>query len=220
MAGLADEVRIGAVRLRNRMVLPPITTKCAAPDGTVTEQILRFYGERSRDVGLVVVEATAVRADGRIVPESLGLWDDMQIEGMARLSDKIRRGGAVPVVQLNHAGARCFPLGGELQGASPSGVAFRADNAPFAVNRGQIDLLVSAFADAAARAVSAGFAGVEIHGAHFYLVSQFLSPLTNRRDDEYGGDARFRAALAVEIVKAVRARVGRQTLILFRLNAK
>ena len=125
MTRLTDPLTIGTLRLRNRLVLPPITTKSAAPDGAVTERILRFYEERSRHVGLVVVEATAVLADGRIHPASLGLWDDMQIPGMAGLSNAIRKMGAVPVVQLNHAGARCAPLGGELQGASPSGVAIQ-----------------------------------------------------------------------------------------------
>ena len=92
--------------------LPPLTTNYGSPQGLVTEEILQFYKERSGDVGLVIVEASAVRADGRIVPGSLGLWEDGQMAGMARLADSIRKLGAAAVVQINHAGARCFPRRG------------------------------------------------------------------------------------------------------------
>ena len=165
------------------------------------------------------MEATAVRADGRIVPNGLGLWQDGQIAGMAHLAKSIKQLGAAAVVQLNHAGARCFPDGGELQGASPSGFAFKPDVPPFAMSPEQIQQVVAAFADAAGRAAEAGFDGVEIHGAHLYLISQFLSPLTNRRTDRYGGDFEGRAAFAREIVTAVRNKVGRRFALLFRLNA-
>lgn len=219
MAALSDELKIGSMRLRNRIALPPLTTNCADKDGKVTESILRFYGDRSKHLGLVIVEATAVRADGRIVPGSLGLWDDGQVDGMSRLAAAIREKGAVPVVQLNHAGARCTPRGGEMQGASPSGVRFRPDVDPFAMSIAQIEEMAVCFAEAAGRAVAAGFEGVEIHGAHFYLISQFLSPLTNTRNDRYGGDARGRATFALEVLQAVRRKVGSKPALLFRLNA-
>ena len=219
MASLRDEVIINGMRLRNRIALPPLTTNYGTPEGYVTDEILQFYTERAKDVGLVIVEVAAVRPDGRLVPCSLGLWEDGQIPGMKRLSEAIQDLGAAAVVQLNHAGARSLPLGGEMQGASPSGFAFRADADAFAMSPLQIDAMVAAFADAAARAAGAGFDGVEIHGAHFYLISQFLSPLTNQRDDRYGGDARARATFSVEVVKAVRDTVGGNYPIFFRLNA-
>lgn len=147
------------MRLRNRIALPPITTNYATPEGRVTDAILQFYGERAKDVGLVIVEATAARADGRIVPCSLGLWEDAQTGGMARLAHTIRERGAAAVVQINHAGARCVPSGGELQGASPSGFAFRPDVVPFPMSQAQIDRMVADFAEAARRAVEAGFTG-------------------------------------------------------------
>ena len=192
MTTLRDEVMINGMRLRNRIVLPPLTTNYGSPEGIVTDDIIQFYIERSKDVGLVIVEAIAVRADGRIVPGGLGLWEDGQVAGMARLADSIKELGAAAVVQINHAGARCVPRGGELQGASPSGFAFRPDVAPLTMNPSQIEQVVTDFADAAGRAAEAGFDGVEIHGAHFYLISQFLSPLTNQRDDRYGGVPRSR----------------------------
>ena len=218
MAILRDEVMINGMRLRNRVALPPLTTNYGSPEGLVTDGIIQFYTERSKDVGLVIVEATAVRSDGRIVPGSLGLWEDGQVAGMARLADSIKKLGAAAVVQISHAGARCFPGGGEMEGASPSGFAFRPDVAPFTMSLTQIDRMVSDFADAAGRAADAGFDGVEIHGAHFYLISQFLSPLTNQRNDRYGGDARARSTFALEVVRAARERLGTDYPILFRLN--
>jgi 2,4-dienoyl-CoA reductase-like NADH-dependent reductase (Old Yellow Enzyme family) len=219
MATLRDEVMINGMRLRNRVAMPPLTTNYGSPEGIVTEEIIQFYKERSRDVGLVVVEASAVRADGRILQGGLGLWEDGQVVGMARLADSIKKLGAAAVVQINHAGARGFPGGGEMQGASPSGFAFRPDVAPLTLSPTQIDRMVTDFADAAGRAAEAGFDGVEIHGAHLYLISQFLSPLTNQRNDRYGGDARARATFALEVVRAARERLGRSYPILFRFNA-
>jgi len=219
MANLQDEVIINGMRLRNRIAMPPLTTNYGTPQGIVTEDIIRFYTDRSKDVGLVIVEASAVRGDGRILRGSLGLWEDGQVPGMARLSAAIRKLGAAAVVQINHAGARCYPAGGELQGASPSGFVFRPDVVPITMSPEQIDQMVADFAAAAGRAAEAGFDGVEVHGAHFYLISQFLSPLTNQRSDRYGGDVRARATFALEVVRSARKRLGKSCPIFFRLNA-
>jgi 2,4-dienoyl-CoA reductase-like NADH-dependent reductase (Old Yellow Enzyme family) len=219
MAKLQDEVTINGMRLRNRIALPPLTTNYGMPQGLVTDEIIQFYRARSKDVGLVIVEASAVRTDGRIVPGSLGLWEDGQVSGMAGLVDSIKELGAAAVVQINHAGARCIPGEGDMQGASPSGYAFRPDVVPITMSVQQIDQMIADFTDAAVRAAEAGFDGVEIHGAHFYLISQFLSPLTNRRNDRYGGDATARATFALEIVRSTRGRLGSRFPILFRLNA-
>ena len=218
MPTLHDELTINNMCLRNRLVLPPLTMNNGTRKGRVTDGTVQFYAQRAKDVGLVIVEAAAVRSDGRIVPSSLGLWEEEQISGMARLADTIREAGAASVLQINHAGARGFPAGGEMQGASPSGFAFRPDVAAFSMTFGQIETIIADFAAAAARAAAAGFDGVEVHGAHFYLISQFLSPLTNERDDRYGGDALGRATLALGVVKAVRERVGTDYPVLFRLN--
>ena len=102
MATLQDEVIINGMRLRNRLALTPLTTNYGSPEGIVTEEIIQFYQDRSGDVGLVIVEASAVRADGRILPGSLGLWEDGQVAGMARLADTIKQLGAGII--------RCHPL--------------------------------------------------------------------------------------------------------------
>ncbi len=220
MAILNSELIIKQMKLKNRLVLPPITTNYGSPKGFVTEDILVFYKERSMDVGLTIVEATSVHPGGCIVPNSLGLWDDSQIPGMIKLVKTIQEQGARAVVQLNHAGPRCAPRENVRQGFSPSGVAFRPDIEPIIMDTKDIEQLINDFTKAAARASKAGFDGVEIHGAHLYLLSQFLSPLTNKRDDQYGGDAKNRATLALKIVKKVRQNLGPEYPIFFRINAE
>ncbi len=220
MAKLNSELLIKQMKFRNRLVLPPITTNYGSPEGFVTEDIHVFYKERSRDVGLTIVEATSVHPGGCIVPNSLGLWNDSQIPGMATLVKDIREQGALAVVQLNHAGPRCFPRKNVRQGLSPSGLAFRPDIEPIIMDMKDIEQLIDDFAKAAVRACKAGFDGVEIHGAHLYLLSQFLSPLTNKREDRYGGTAKNRATLALEIVKKTRQNIGDQYPIFFRINAE
>ena len=219
MTTLNSELTIKNMSIRNRLVLPPITTNYGSSKGLVTQDILCFYKERSKDIGLVIVEATSVQATGRIVPGSLGLWNDSQIPGMTKLAKTIRQQGALAVVQLNHAGPRCPPHKNKRHGFSPSGVAFRPDVEPIIMNTQDIEQLINDFSKAAIRASKAGFDGVEIHGAHLYLLSQFLSPLTNKRDDRYGGDARGRATLALEIVRKVREELGSEYPIFFRINA-
>ena len=218
MPTLQDQLTINGMKLRNRVVLPPLTTNSGSHDGQVTDGVIQFYEERARDPGLVIVEAASARSDGRIVSRSLGLWGESQITGMARLADTIKKSGAAAVVQINHAGARCFSAEGEMRGASPSGFILKPDVVPFSMGPKQIDAMISDFAVAATRAEKAGFDGVEIHGAHFFLISQFLSPLTNQRKDRYGGDARGRATMALEVFRAVRERLGTNYPILFRFN--
>ncbi|HEX2972722.1 MAG TPA: NADH:flavin oxidoreductase [Tepidisphaeraceae bacterium] len=210
---------IGGMRLRNRIALPPLTTNFGNAAGEVTADVLAFYEERARDVGLVIVEATAVRPDGRITPYSLGLWRDEQIKGMKALAETIKRNGAAAVIQLNHAGARSVPIEGGILRASPSALPLSLGPRPTALSEGQIAEFVEDFVAAASRAAAAGFDGVEVHGAHYYLISEFVSPLCNQRGDRYGGDAVRRSTLAVEVVRAVRSRLDERCAVLFRLNA-
>ncbi len=220
MATINSKLTLKNMSLRNRLVLPPITTNYGSSKGIVTQDILDFYKERAKDVGLVIVEATSVHSAGRIVPGSLGLWDDSQVSGMAKLVKTIHKQGAIAVIQLNHAGSRCTPVKTKRHGFSPSGVAFRPDVEPIIMNTEDIEQLIRDFSRAAVRAEKAGFDGVEIHGAHLYLLSQFLSPLTNKRDDRYGGNAKGRATLALEIVKEVRKNLAPDYPIFFRINAE
>jgi NADPH2 dehydrogenase len=216
---LSDKMVINNLTLRNRLVMPALTTNAAAEGGLVTEAVMDFYRNRSSAVSLVIVEAAAVRHDGRLVPDSIGLWSDQQLPGMRNLAEMIKSEGAAAAVQLNHAGARCVPQPGPLAGASPSGFQFRSDVQPLVLSEAQIEELIDDFAAAAGRAVAAGFDGVEIHGAHFYLLSQFVSPHTNQREDQYGGGIAGRAAFPLAVVAAVRNKIGPDRAIIYRLNA-
>ncbi|MHB1134432.1 MAG: oxidoreductase [Chloroflexota bacterium] len=218
MPTIQDQLQIGAARLRNRLVLPPLTTGYADTEGYVTERILGFYRQRARHVGLAIVEAAAVRADGRIIARSLGAWSDEHVTGLAGLAGAIKAEGAAAFLQISHAGARSFPIVEGLRAAAASEVAFRTDIVPTPLDREQIEELVACYAAAARRAQSAGFDGVEVHGAHFYLLSQFLSPLVNRRDDVYGGNAAGRATFAAQIVNACRQATGEDFAVICRLN--
>ncbi|MCP4672483.1 MAG: hypothetical protein GY857_14405, partial [Desulfobacula sp.] len=159
MAMLNSELTIKKMRLRNRLVLPPITTNYGSSKGFVTNDILQFYTERSKDVGLTIVEATSVHAGGCIVPNSLGLWEDSQISGMEKLVKAIHGKSSQAVVQLNHAGPRCSPRKDERQGFSPSGVVFHPDIEPVIMDSKDIKQVTDDFSRAAVRAYKAGFDG-------------------------------------------------------------
>lgn len=168
--------------------------------------------------GLVIVEATAVEARGRITAGDLGLWKDEQIPAYARIAAFLKSQGAVAGIQLAHAGRKAScdlpwngganipPADGGWQTVAPSPVGFKAtDFVPHELTRDEIATIVERFADAARRALQAGFQVLEIHGAHGYLINEFLSPLSNHRTDEYGGDFENRIRFAVEVTKAIRA---------------
>jgi len=219
MARLDTPLTINSMRLRNRLVLPPITSDYATTEGEVTPELIGFYRQRARHVGMVIVEAATVRADGRITVRSLGLWHDGQLPGMAELAKSIKSEGAAAVVQLGHAGAGAVPVNGGIRGASPSGIRCKPGIEASAISEAQIAEITADFVAAAVMAKKAGFDGVEVHGAHLYLLSQFISPLTNLRTDRYGGDMAGRAAFPLEVVRSIREQTGPGFGILFRINS-
>ncbi len=174
-----------------------------AEDGIATDWHDVHYGSRAvGGAGLIVVEATAVEPRGRISRHDLGLWDDAHVPGLARIVRFVAGNGAVPAIQLGHAGRKAAVPGA----IGPSPLAFSGDYAtPYAMSQADVEQVVQAFEAAARRAREAGFQAVEIHSAHGYLLHQFLSPLSNQRDDAYGGSFDNRARLHLEVVRAVRA---------------
>jgi len=207
---------------------------CLERDGVPTDWHLVHLGSLARGgSGLVIAEATAVVPEGRISPEDAGIWSDEQERAWARITSFIRGEGAVPGIQLAHAGRKAStfsPWGDERTGSvpldeggwptvAPSAVAFDGYDVPRALELDELPTIVAAFADAATRAVRAGFGLVEIHAAHGYLLHQFLSPLANLRDDVYGGSLENRARLLLEVVRAVRAAVGEDLPVLVRFSA-
>jgi len=213
---LFEPLKIGIYTALNRIVMPPMVVGYAGPRGEVTEQLISYYEARAKGgAGLIIVEASYVREDGRLVLGELGIYDDSLIPGLARLADAIKVHGALAVVQIAHGGIQA----GVPEPVGPSSIARRMippAKTPRELSTEEVERLVEDFVRAALRAKQAGFDGVEVHGTHGYLVNQFLSPLTNRRTDKYGAD---RALFAVEVVERIKQLCGRDFLVLFRLNA-
>jgi 2,4-dienoyl-CoA reductase-like NADH-dependent reductase (Old Yellow Enzyme family) len=231
-AHLFSPMTIRSVRFRNRIGMAPMC-QYSAPESTVTDWHLVHYGARAAGgLGLVIVEATAVEARGRISTHDLGIWDDSQIAGLARLASFIKQQGAVPAIQIAHAGrkastAPAFAGGAPLlpdAGGWPvvSSVATAFDDrspVPAPLDLAGIDTIVAAFGAAAARARQAGFEVVEVHAAHGYLLHQFLSPLVNTRTDAYGGSYDNRTRLVKRVCQAVRAAWPADLPLFVRLSA-
>ena len=224
---LFEPLRLRAVTLRNRIAVSPMC-QYSAVDGFANDWHLVHLGSRAvGGAGLVVMEATAVEPRGRITPFDMGIWKDDHVDFLARIARFLQSQGAVAGIQLAHAGRKASTArpwdGGKLLGESeggwqpvaPSAVAFHeGDPAPHELSVDEIHGIVEAFAAAARRALAAGFQLVEIHAAHGYLAHEFLSPLSNRRQDQYGGSLENRMRFALETVEAVRA-VWPQNLPLF-----
>jgi len=237
MSALFEPITLRSLTIPNRIWLSPMCMYSAAPEGPETGVATDFHlahlGSRAAGgTGLVMVEATGVRPDGRISPWDLGLWNDRQQEALARVTALIRQHGSVPAIQLAHAGrkastAKASAGGGPLAAADGGWDVVGASPLPFKdgyptpleLTEAQIAELVEDFASAARRALAAGFQVVEVHGAHGYLIHQFLSPLTNHRTDGYGGDFAGRSRLAREVATAVRAVWPADLPVLFRVSA-
>lgn len=233
MTALFQPLTLRQLTLPNRIAVSPMC-QYSAVDGVANDWHLVHLGSRAvGGAGLVIIEATAVSADGRISPQDLGLWCDEQIEPLRRITHFIEAQGSVAGIQLAHAGRKAstwapwlgrhgsVPIGaGGWTPVAPSSIAFDPAHAlPEKLDQVAIDGILQAFVDAAARALAAGFKVVEVHAAHGYLLHQFLSPLSNQRQDQYGGSFDNRIRLLLDVVRAVRA-VWPQELPLFvRLSA-
>ncbi len=218
MQNLFSPLSIRSIGFRNRIVVSPMC-QYSCEDGFATDWHLVHLGSRAvGGAALVMAEASAVEARGRISPADLGIWKDDHIENLSRIASFIKKQGAVPGIQIAHAGrkastavpwqgGRAIPQGeGGWQPVAPSPIPFyEGDPAPAELTKTEIQNIVEAFVSAARRARTAGFEVLEIHGAHGYLIHEFLSPLSNQRSDEYGGSFENRARFPCEIAQAVRA---------------
>ncbi len=218
MSKLFSSLTIGDITLKNRIIMSPMC-QYSATDGFASDWHLVHYGTRaSGGAGLIIMEATAVSPEGRITPGDLGLWNDDHIQGLKKIVSFIHGQGSVAGIQLAHAGrkASCaVPVQGgrqldEKHGGwqtiAPSAIPFMdGDRTPEALNEEGIGQVISGFRRAAMRALEAGFRVAEIHSAHGYLLQEFLSPLSNRRSDEYGGSFDNRIRLLRQVVEAVRS---------------
>ncbi|MHB1132228.1 MAG: NADH:flavin oxidoreductase [Chloroflexota bacterium] len=221
MPGLFDSITIKNLRLKNRVVFPPMGTQWSTEQGEVTDRQVEHYAKRAAGgTGLIIVEHSYVAPEGRFRKEMLGAARDELIPGLRRLADAVHAAGAAICLQLNHAGALGNP---EIIGKQPAGPSDaphpRVQYLARPLSKEEIARLVQDYADAAARAQRAGFDAVEVHGCHGYLLCQFASPITNKRQDEYGGDLFGRYRFPLEVVRATRERLGAEFPIFYRLPA-
>lgn len=217
---LSEPINIGTLKLPNRLVMPPMFTSYGDSSGAVTQRLVDYYAERAKNnVGLIIIEAICVMRGGRLGANQLCIYDDIYLPGLSRLAEAIHQAGAKCFVQIHHAGRRAHAVdNGGIQPVAPSPIAMLNGEMPRELAIEEIEEIIEAFAQGAVRARKAGFDGVELHFAHAYLVAQFLSPLTNKRMDKYGGDLASRARLAVEIAQRVRQRVGKAYPVSARIS--
>ena len=233
LSPLLRSITIRGVTLRNRIVMSPMC-QYSAEEGLASDWHLVHLGSRAvGGAALVIVEATAVTRDGRISPVDLGIWNDEQIEPLARIARFVQGQGAVAGIQLSHAGRKSsteppWKGGGPLMTpeeggwtvAGPSPIPFREGGpVPAPLDEAGIDDVVAAFEAAARRALAAGFRVIEIHAAHGYLLHQFLSPLSNHRDDSYGGSLENRMRLTLRVAERLRSVMPDELPLFVRISA-
>jgi 2,4-dienoyl-CoA reductase-like NADH-dependent reductase (Old Yellow Enzyme family) len=230
---LLTSLSIRGVTLRNRIVMSPMC-QYSAEEGMANDWHLVHLGSRAvGGVALVIVEATAVTRDGRISPADVGIWTDEHTEPLARIARFVQSQGAIAGIQLAHAGRKAssgppWQGGGTLKTAAeggwqvlaPSPVPFHDDDPlPVALDEKGIDGIVEAFEAAARRALTAGFKILEIHAAHGYLLHEFLSPLSNQRNDQYGGSLENRMRLLLRVTERLRALTPAELPLFVRISA-
>ncbi|MFJ7156378.1 NADH:flavin oxidoreductase/NADH oxidase [Streptomyces sp. NPDC101118] len=237
MSALFEPLTLRSLTFPHRVWMAPMCQYSAAPEGPLagvaTDWHFTHYAARATGgTALVIQEATAVSPEGRISPYDLGIWNDTQVEALRRITGFVTEHGGIPGVQLAHAGRKASterpwkggaPVGPEAHGWQPSGpspVAFAEGHpVPHELTADEIREVVGQFGAAARRALAAGFKAVEVHGAHGYLIGEFLSPHGNHRTDGYGGSFENRVRFALEVVDAVRAEWPEDLPVLFRISA-
>lgn len=212
MAGLNSSIRIRSFTVKNRIALPPLVICGLHREGRVNEAVLDHYEALARGGnGTIIVEATCVRPEGRLAGPQLGLWEDGQIGGMARIAECVLPYGALLLVQIHYASKQGEP--DDVKQVGPSEYV-NHDGQHRALTTAEVERIRDGFIDAAARAEKAGFSGVELHGAHGYLLCAFMNPTYNRRDDRYGE----LTLLPREIIAGIRQRTGKDFLVTCRIG--
>ncbi len=219
MAKLFEPFQIKNLTMKNRIVMPPMCMYSANDDGLLTPFHFAHYGARIiGGVGTIILESTGVTPNGRITNNDLGLWADDHIAGLKSIVDFGHQHHAVMGIQLNHAGRRSRVIG--VQAIAPTTEAFADISAPRMITKEEIQALPGLFQAAAKRALTAGFDFIEIHAAHGYLLDEFLSPLGNKRTDEYGGSEDNRLRLLKEIAIAIREVWPKEKMLQVRVSAE
>jgi 2,4-dienoyl-CoA reductase-like NADH-dependent reductase (Old Yellow Enzyme family)/thioredoxin reductase len=222
LQNLFSSIMIKTMELPNRAVMPPMGTNLGNADGTVSEANLAYLKRRARGgPGLIITEISAVHPSGVAINSELGAYDDRFIPGLKKLADVAHAAGCKVALQLHHAGRESLYLLKEGKAIAPSPIRSLVFGlTPREITRDEIQEIIAAFGAAAFRARQAGFDAVEVHGAHGYLLTQFLSSLCNQREDEYGGNLSNRSRFMIEILQEVRRRVGSDFPISLRISTE
>jgi len=220
-AALLSPVKIGSLSVKNRIVMPAMGTNYLEYDGSVNQRYLAYMGARAKGgTGLIITEAAFVHPSGKLSPRELGIHRDELVPGLRTLVDEVHRGGAKVCIQLGHAGRQTYHVLTEQPLLAPSAIACPlCKELPMEMSKTDIDGTVDSFGEAARRAREAGFDAIEVHGAHGYLINQFLSAYSNKRSDEYGGTLENRARFPLAVVKRIKSIVGPDYPVIFRMSA-
>jgi 2,4-dienoyl-CoA reductase-like NADH-dependent reductase (Old Yellow Enzyme family) len=218
---LFSPITINGMTLKNRAVMPPMGTGYGNPDSTISDRLVAYLTRRAQGgTGLIITEVCAVNPRGKGFPNEIGAWSDVFIPGLARIPEALHRYGAKAALQLHHAGRETFEAATGAIPEAPSAIPSVILGQPCeAMPLERINQVIEAFARAAGRAKAAGFDAVELHGAHGYLLNQFLSPFSNQREDEYGGSDENRMRFVLEIIVAARKVVGKDFPLWIRVSA-
>lgn len=222
MAGLFTPLSTRNLRVANRIVMAPMATNMATARGEVTPRLISHYRERAEaGVGLIIIEHTYVSPGGRYSPKQLAVDRDSLVSGLSELTRALHTVGVPVILQITHAGSRTTEEVLGTRPVAPSSLPVsKGAPTPRPLFKSEIPRIIEDFSAGARRAKDAGFDGVEIHGAHGFLLSAFLSPAVNHRDDDYGGSAVNRLRLPLEVVTAARQAVGPDFPLLYRLGAE
>jgi 2,4-dienoyl-CoA reductase-like NADH-dependent reductase (Old Yellow Enzyme family)/thioredoxin reductase len=218
--------KIGSLELPNRVVFAATSSELADKDGFVGDDLVEYYAERARGgAGLLVVEATYVEQEGKRLHHNAMLHDDCFIPGLRKVVDATHAEGAKIALQLNHGGRESIPDVSGSVPLAPSPIPSQFTGVgdaviPKELTAGEIDRIVERFAEAARRSRDAGFDAVELHAAHGYLIGEFLSPDSNKREDAYGGSVQGRAYFCVRLIEAIKARLGADYPVIVRMNGR
>lgn len=217
---LLEPLKIGSLELRNRIVMPAMGTQYADQNGAVTSRLINYYTERAKGgVGLIIIEVACIDSPiGKNAATQICVDDDRFIPGLKSLAKSIQAHGAKVTLQLHHAGRRARSQVTGTQPVAPSSIACYGGDPPRELKEEEINGLVEKFVGGARRAREAGFDAVELHCAHGYLIHQFLSPLTNKRSDSYGGELLNRTKFVYEIIHRIREEVGEDYPIFVRIS--
>lgn len=215
MPDLFSSIAIRNKTIKNRIVLPPMVRfGWSDSKGFVSKKHIEHYGLIAENgPGLIIIEALAVKKDGRLSPDQLGIWSDKYVDGIRKIAEICHKYGAIVIAQMHHAGLST-PASVSSLAVAPSDYYKDGCKVARALKSKEIKDIQKTFVKAAERVMEAGLDGIEIHGAHGYLINQFMSPVVNKRDDDYGGDINNRARFSLEIIEKIKSIVGNKDFII------